>query len=210
MAGVLIAPALASAAPNGPGASGWHLGYYNPSPMGDLSLSQVAPSESGLATFNFTNQPNTALLINTQGNSSYRGNDLGKTVTATFSIAGAPASDFIFYPFGGTEPASVRLFFETSNAGGFAYTNYWWSQNSASSFQYLGNGTFTVTATLSPSSINWGDWDGNADYSNSAFSAAASNVTGMGLSFGGGGGYEDGVGTADGSGTFTLTSFSIS
>jgi hypothetical protein len=40
------------------------------------------------------------------------------------------------------------------------------------------------------------------------FMDAASNVTMIGLSFGGGCFFENGVGTIDGSGTFTLDSFS--
>lgn len=206
--GVLVAPAMAGAAPNGPGASGWHLGYYNPSNRA-LSMAQAAPG-GGLASINFTNQNNTALLLNTQGNSPLLGNDLGKTVTATFTISGAAASDFTYYgedPLVSLPAASVRIYFETSNAGGFSPANYWWSYVG---YHYLSNGTFTITAAMTPSSANWDTWDGGASYSDSAFSTAASNVTGIGLSFGGGDFFENGVGTMDGSGTFTLTSFSVS
>nr|MDA8080870.1 hypothetical protein [Actinomycetota bacterium] len=93
---VLLTPAVAEAAPNGPGASGWKLGYYNPSGMA-LSMAQVAPIADGVAAFNFTNQPDTALLLNTKGNSPLLGNDLNKTVSATFTISGA-TGDFTAYP----------------------------------------------------------------------------------------------------------------
>jgi hypothetical protein len=41
-----------------------------------------------------------------------------------------------------------------------------------------------------------------------AFNTAANNPTAVGLSFGGGCFFENGVGTTDGSGSFTLTNFS--
>ncbi len=207
-AGVLVAPAMAGAAPNGPGASGWHLGYYTPSGR-TLSTSQAAPG-AGLAAINFTAQDNTALLIDTQGNSPFLGNDLGKTVTATFTISGASA-DFTYYgePVANGASASTRLFFETSYAGGFSPTKYWWADNATASYN-LANGTITISAVVDPAG-NWSAFYGepSATYDGS-FSAAASNVTGIGFSFGGGSGYENGVGTTNGSGTFTLTSFSVS
>ena len=54
----------------------------------------------------------------------------------------------------------------------------------------------------------WSDWNGQPSASNAAdFIAAAGNVTTVGLSFGGGCFFENGVGTTDGSGSFTLTDF---
>jgi hypothetical protein len=104
-------------------------------------------------------------------------------------------------------PANTHLYFETSNAGGFDYTHYWWS-NPAS--QVLVNGdNLTVTATVEPG--EWSDWNGQPGTVELAgFQAAASNVTEIGLSFGGGYFFENGVGTTDGSGTLTLTGFTAS
>jgi hypothetical protein len=203
----LIATPLAAAAA-GNGSSGWHLGYYNSSGRA-LSMSQTSPG-SGVASFNFTNQDNTALLIDTQGSSPFVGNDLGKTITAVISVSDVTGS-FSSYGTCGSTPPTVRLFFETSySAGGFAYTDYWWSHDAT---YVLANGTAKITALVEPSSATWSDWNGQASsdptYS-SAFSAAASDVTGIGFSFGGGCFFENGVGTADGSGTFALTSFSVS
>lgn len=209
LVGVIIAPTLSSAAPNGPGASGWKLGYYTPSGRA-LSTSQTAPGE-GVAAINFTTQDNTALLINTQGNSTLLGNDLSKTVSATFTISGA-TSDFTYY--GETDAcgtaASTRLFFETRyGVGGFSSTDYWWADNASYTLADNGNGV-TIHAVISPSG-SWSAFYGekSAEYATS-FSAAASNVTGIGLSFGGGCFFENGVGTVNGSGTFTLTNFSVS
>ena len=205
-AALLLTPAVAEAAPNGPGASGWKLGYYNASGRA-LSMAQVAPVAGGLATFNFTNQPDTALLLNTQGNSPLLGNDVGKTVSATFTISGVTKS-FMYYGACGSTPASTRLFFETSySVGGFAYSDYWWADDAYST---LANGTFTITAVVSPAGV-WSDWGGEPSATNvTTFTSAASNVTGIGLSFGGGCFFENGVGTTNGKGALSLTSFSVS
>ena len=212
--GVMIAPTVATAASDGAGASGWHVGSYNSSGRA-LSMSQAAPSAGGVAQFNFTSQPNTALLIATQGSSTLLGNDVGKTVTATFTISGAtgafsayPDQCYPDYPGNGVAPPNVRLFFETSNAGGFAISNYGWADDASVT---LANGTMILTARVDPSAANWSDWGGKLSGSNtSTFNAAAGNVTGVGLSFGGYCHYESGVGTSDGSGTFTLSSFRVS
>jgi hypothetical protein len=81
---------------------------------------------------------------------------------------------------GGPE-ANVRFYFQTSNAGGF-------------------NGA------------DWSDYYGHFGIGPYAagFQAALSNVTDIGLSFGGGCFFENGLGTTDGSGTFTLNNFSVS
>ncbi len=207
---VLLTPAVAEAAPNGPGASGWKLGYYNPSGMA-LSMAQVAPIADGVAAFNFTNQPDTALLLNTKGNSPLVGNDLNKTVSATFTISGATGG-FTAYPDqcypSGTAP-NVRLFFETKySAGGFAYSDYWWADDAFSTLQ---NGTFTITAVVNPTTAHWSDWGGELSAAHATtFTSAASNVTGIGLSFGGYCHYESGVGTTNGTGALSLRSFSVS
>lgn len=205
LAAIVIAamPALA-------GGSGWHVGSITPS-GNTLSFAAVSAGD-GIAAFDFTNQSNTSLLVTTQGSSSLLGDDRGKTVTATFTVSGATGA----FTYGGEgtagnpcgTPASARLFFETSNAGGFDETHFWWS-NPASAV--LANGTLTVTATVN--GAEWSDFFGHfgSDPNFSAgFDHAAANVTDIGLSFGGGCFFENGVGTSDGSGTLTLTSFSVS
>ena len=199
---VFAAPALA-------GGSDWKVGYYTPSGQ-TLSMSSADMPSSGLATFNFTDQANTALLVTTHGNSPYLGNDTLKTITATFDISGAKGA-FTYFGEGTPDnpcgtPANTRFFFETDNGGGFAYTHFWWS-NPAN--VVLANGHYTLTATVEPG--EWSDWDGKPGIIRTdGFADAASNVTMIGFSFGGGCFFENGVGTTDGSGTFTLDSFSVS
>lgn len=194
-------------------ASGWHVGYYTPSSHGALSFAEAASVPGGVAGLNFTNQPNTALLVTSQQAQfgSLLGNLNGKTITATFSIAGAD-SPFTYFGEGTSSnpcgtPANTRLYFETSNAGGFDFTHFWWANPDS---QTLVNGNnLTLTATVEPA--EWSDWNGqNGATVPDAFASAAGNVTKIGLSFGGGCFFENGVGTADGSGSLTLDSYSAS
>jgi hypothetical protein len=192
-------------------ASKWKVGYYTPSNPGTLSMSSAIQG-GGIASFGFTNLPNTALLVTTHG--SFKGQLLGdltgKTLTATFEISGTTGA-FTYFGEGTPEnpcgtPASVRMFFTTDNSGGFAFTHYWWSNPES---QVLGNGAFTLTATVEPA--EWSDWNGqNGATQTAGFADAASNVTVVGFSFGGGCFFENGVGTTDGSGTFQLDSFTTS
>jgi hypothetical protein len=218
--GVAVAAAAASllaiggpafAAAGGSPASNWHIGYYTPSSVGTLSYAQAPKPATGVASLNFTSEPNTALLVTDQKakNGNLLGDLNGKTVTATFTISGA--GPFTYYGEATPSnpcpsPANVRLYFQTSNAGGFDFTHYWWSNPAHAD---LANGTFTVTANVLPP--EWSDWNGqNGATVPAEFAEAAGNVTEIGLSFGGGCFFENGVGTTNGAGTFTLTSYSAS
>ena len=208
--GTALAALAWSAAPAMAGGSGWHVGSLTPSGR-TLSFASAGRVADGLATFDFTNQPDINLLVTDQGSSPLLGDDRGKTITAVFTISGATGA-FIYNGEGTPDnpcifPANTRLFFETSNAGGFDETHFWWSNPSSA---ILADGTFTVTATVT--GAQWSDFFGHfgSDPKVAAgFDAAASNVTSIGLSFGGGCFFENGVGTADGSGVFTLTSFAV-
>lgn len=201
LVGGLASPAVASPAT----ASNWHVGVYTPSGRA-LSEAQAARPAVGLASFHFTTTPDTALLIATQGSQkgALLGDISGKTVTATYTISG---TGFTYYGEGSsgcTAQPSARLFFETSNAGGFDETNYWWSNPESA---VLANGTMTLTTTVA--GADWSDYYGHfgtGAYS-AGFAAAAGHVTGIGLSFGGGCFFENGVGAPDA--TLTLTGFSV-
>jgi len=207
LAGVaVLAAAVWSAGPVAAGGSEWHVGSITPSGQ-TLSMASADMPATGLAAFQFTDQPNTSLLVTTHGASkgSLLGDLRGMTIQAQFTISGASA---FFYdttnnPCG--TPASTRFFFQTDNSGGFAFTHFWWSNPES---QVLANGTFTLTATVEPG--EWSDWNGKGGLTDPpAFADAASNGKMIGLSFGGGCFFENGVGTTDGSGTLTLDSFSV-
>ena len=198
------------------GDSNWKLGYYNSSGRA-LSMTTTGPG-GGLAAFNFTSQPNAALLVTQQGSSkgTLLGDLKGKSVDATFTISGVDGA--FTYSGQGTDSnpctgpltaANVRLFFETDNGGGFAYTHYWWSNPLT---VLLGNNSFELKQSLN-SGAGWSDWNGQmADSAldvTEGFNDAVANVTLIGLSFGGGCFFENGVGTTDGSGNFTLNSFTV-
>jgi hypothetical protein len=204
----LATAGAAVAAPGGNSNSNWHVGYYNNSGRA-LSEAQAASTPNG-PQLTFTSDDNTALLTTSQG--SQKGNRLGdltgKTITARFNIAGTDGFTYYGEPDGCNTPANTRLFFSTSNAGGFDFTHYWWSNPNA---QVLVDGNnLSVTATVDPA--NWSDYDGKFGtdpVTGNGFDKAAANVTEIGLSFGGGCFFENGVGSNSGAGTLTLTDFTV-
>ena len=201
-----IATALFSSAPVLADASNWKVGYYTPSGRA-LSLANAKPG-AGIASLDFTNQSDTALLVTMHGASKgdTLGDLTGKTIHATFDVSGV-TGDFMYFgePSCGGTTANTRLFFQTDNGGGFQYTHYWWSD---AAWTPLANGTFALTAKVEPA--GWSDWNGQLGVDQVAgYMDAASNVTTIGLSFGGGCFFENGIGTTDGSGTLTLDTFTV-
>jgi hypothetical protein len=216
-------PASAFGPAPDPPASYWQIGYYTPSKVGTLSYAEAFRG-SGIASLKFTSLPNTALLITGQKAKygSLLGDRSGATsisttvtlsgVTGLFKYygepsCGAPAQD-------GGPTANFRFYFQTSNAGGFDETHYWWS-NPVS--RPLIGPKLPETMTLenpfgSASGAFWSDYFGHsgADPSYKAgFEKAISNITDIGVSFGGGCFFENGVGETNGSATFTLNAFNV-
>ena len=187
-------------------ASGWKIYSYNPSGRA-LSSKQAPAGTDSIAQFDVLPTPDDALLaMKATANRSI----LGMTITATFRIEGA--GTFTYYGEGtpsnpcGT-PANVRLYFNTAN-GPFAYTKYWWSNPAAAVLTAPSAGTVTVTAAVD--AANWSDWGGEPGATQvGGFNDAASNPDLIGLSFGGGCFFENGVGMSTGSATFILESYTI-
>jgi hypothetical protein len=211
-------PASAFGPASPPPASGWQIGYYTPS-LRTLSYAQAFKG-AGEASLNFTIAPYTALLITGQkakypsllgdlsGDTSISANLTVSGVTGLFAYMGEPSCGPT--PQEGGIEANVRFYFQTSNAGGFDETHYWWSN--PISVPLLGptsNGPTTLNWNLD--GADWSDYNGHPGVGPYAagFAAALSNVTDIGLSFGGGCFFENGVGTTDGSGTFTINSFTV-
>lgn len=207
---------VAWAADGGTPASNWQIGYYTPSGRA-LSLAAAPAASNGVASLNFTNLNNTALLVT--GNMgkfpSLLGDLTGKSVSASFTVSGLNAGqNFTYYgepdACGGTA-VNVRYFFETSGAGGFDETHYWWSNPVAVNLNTASGLTSLMSVPLTGG--NWSDYYGhfgdNPTYA-AGFDSAVSNVTMIGLSFGGGCFFENGVGTTDGSGVFTLNTYTVS
>jgi len=173
-----------------------------------LASGSVKAADDGSNTINFSVPDKTRLLFNSK-DPSLLGDNTGTTMTATFTVQDV-SSSAAFTSSGtcGSTPATVRLSFESIPPGTkFAFTNYWWADASTASY-VLTNGTVTITAVVDPTAEPWSDWNGQPSATNvDAFNAAAGNMTEVGLSFGGGCFFENGVGTTDGSGSFTLTNF---
>ena len=187
-------------------ASGWKIYSYNAS--GQALSSKQAPSGTAtIAEFDFLSTPDDALLA-MKASGSPDSSILGKTITATFAIVGA--GTFTYWGEGTPDnpcgtPANTRLYFNTAN-GPFAFTKFWWS-NPASAF-LTAPGIGTVTAMVSPAF--WSDWNGqNGTTDPDAFANAAANPDLVGLSFGGGCFFENGVGVNVGSATFKLISYTV-
>lgn len=186
-----------------PATSDWKLYTYNAS---DRALSS-SHADAG-PSFTFTASTDTALFATAQHDSL-----AGMTITATFTVAGA--TGFHYWGEGTADnpcgtPANMRLYFSSNGSMGTNkdwYSNFWWSNNTPLSSQALGNGTFTITATVAPG--GWSNWNGKQSTDRpDGFAAAAANPDRVGFSFGGGCFFENGVG-ADGDATFTLDSFTI-
>jgi hypothetical protein len=198
-------PAQAAASDNGaPKSKVW---TYNPSGRAFKGGVPASGGSDKIATFAFPVSPDTALLVTDHG--SYKdvllGDLTGKTVNAKVSDSGGT---FTYYgqPDACGRPANVRLYFQTKSPASFSETDYWWS-NPVS--RPLGSTTATtLSAKLDPD--KWSDYNGhfgsNPVYT-AAFNDAVKNVTSIGLSFGGGCFFENGVGAPNG-GSFTLWTFS--
>jgi hypothetical protein len=201
-------PALADDFSQGNGAgaaANWKV--YSLSSSGQTYTTKPATVSAAGVGFAFTSAPDTRLFMTT-----HPGDLLGdlrdKTITATFQIVGDAGSTY-----SGTSqglPPSVRLYFEGNTNGPFTYdtagySKYWWSNPESAT---LAAGTITLTATVTPAL--WSDWGGQLGSDvGDAFEAAAAHVSGIGLSFGGGSFFANGVG-ADGTASFVLESYSVS
>jgi hypothetical protein len=196
---------LVGAIPNSANAaaSGWKIYSYNAS--GRALSSKPAPAgTASIAEFDFLPTPDDALLA-MKASGAPDSSIVGKTITATFAITGA--GTFTYWGEGTSDnpcvnPANTRLYFNTAN-GPFAYTKYWWSNPSSAYLSAPGVGT--VTATVEPA--EWSDWGGEPGATQpDGFAAAAASPDLIGLSFGGGCFFENGVGAPNG-GSFTLWDF---
>lgn len=189
---------------NADSSSGWKIYSYNSG--GGLSSKQATGEGSNVAEFEFLSTPDNALLATKQPDGPHAALN-GKTITATFAIEGTGTFTYYGQPDGCNTPPNTRLYFSTN--GPFAYTNFWWSNPASATL--TAPGTAIVTALVTPAL--WSDWNGqfgNVDAATTeAFEAAAADPDLVGLSFGGGCFFENGVGVNPGSATFKLISYTI-
>lgn len=188
----------------------WKVYTYNSS--GQAYTSKIATTYTTGRGFDFLSTPDTALLTTSQ-DKSLLGNLTGKTLTATFTITGASPT-FTYYGAPdacGTAPA-VRLYFEGNSKGKFTYdtagySKFWWS-NPVSTTLAVSSDTLTLQASLD--TANWSDWGGElASTVPTYFDKAVASVSSVGVSFGGGCFFANGVGVATGSAQFILTGYTV-
>ena len=202
-------PLLAEDFSNVKGAPKWKVYDVNHSNRAFRSrIPDLVPS--GGIGFDFLLTPDTALL--TTDHPSYRGSLLGdlkgKLLSATIKLNVTTGTQFQYYANPCPTPAaSVRFFFQGNTNGPFASTKYWWSNPTSVQLANIANGT-PVTITVVVQSGLWSDYYGQFDAA--GFDAAAKDVQTIGLSFGGGCFFENGVGIVPttGSGSFQLLNIS--
>lgn len=212
----LAAPTLATDFSQGGGANAaanWKVYNYNLS--NQAYASRVATTVGTGIRFDFLSRPDTALFL-TKQDKSLLGDLTGKTITATFTISGSAGAAFTYYDAPGAcglNGPSVRLFFEGNTNGPFTYdtagySKYWWSNpDSATLASVVGT---TVTLTVPVDTGHWSDWGGElASSVPTYFAAAVSDVSTIGLSFGGGCFFANGVGMSAGTASFVLTDYTV-
>jgi hypothetical protein len=183
--------------------SAWTEYVYNSS--GNALKGVALPTSSdGTASFNFASGVYTALL--TTSDKSLTGDLSSKTLSDAFSITNmSTGASFQEQNGGGCVPDSqtVRLYFASTGTGGGQgfFTTFWWSN--PTSVQLVNNGSGTMSVTLTNPSL-WSDWNGkNGSTVADDFLTATQNVKTVGLSFGGGCFFENGVTVSSGLATFS-------
>lgn len=204
-----------SAAP--PPAS-WTVYDYNPSGQAirpRVSANSMPATTTGdTTTFQFLPNIYTALLTTTDP--SLTGDLSMKTLSVTVSVTGG-AGTFQDQHNGGCIPdnKSVRFYIESPKASGATgpgttgfYTRFWWSNPMSVPLVSDPQGAMSISQPVNAPGL-WSDWNGKLNNSSpevmEAFLVAMQNVQTVGLSFGGGCFFENGVTTSDGSGTFNST-----
>jgi len=183
----------------------WKVYSFNSS--GQAYSSKAATTFTTGSGFNFSTAPNTALL--TTQDKSLTGDLTGKTLTANFTITGSSDAAFTYYgdPDGCGTPATARLYFTGTGekSPGF-YSNYWWSNPGSQAISVSG----TAMSISVPLTSSWSNWNGKpvSDVPTN-FAAAVRSVSSVGVSFGGGCFFANGVGITAGSAQFILTSFTV-
>jgi hypothetical protein len=162
------------------------------------SISPQATFSGQPVNFNFEQGKFTALLVSSS--KRWTGDLTGKTLTEDVTLT--PGSTFADRNGGGCTPdlQKARLFFQSP---GFAFTNFWWSTDPNSITLTPVGGTFHLSVSLTDPS-QWSDFNGkNGATEVTGFNDAVSKVSTVGLSFGGGCFFENGVTITSGSATLT-------
>ena len=192
--------------------TGWTVYDYNPSgqAISPRKSPSSLPAMTSGATTTFVFKPDIFTALLTTTDRDLTGDLSATTLTDTVIVSGPQIGPFQYRDGDGCiHPANVRFYFTSARASGPSfpapgtpvkgglppagfYTQFWWSNPTE---VQLSNGSMsqTITASLATAG-NWSDWDGqNGATQLDAFMTAAANVKSVGLSFGGGCFFENGV-----------------
>lgn len=199
-------------------AASWTVYDYNPSGRAirprESPDSMPATTSGDTTSFQFLSNIFTALLTTTDP--SLTGDLSAKTLNLTVSVTGG-AGTFQDQNNGGCTPdnKTVRFYFTSPKASGTTgpdtrgfYTRFWWSNPLSVPLITDPQGSISISQPVNAPHM-WSDWNGKFNDDSpevtAAFQVAIQNVQTVGLSFGGGCFFENGVTTSDGSGTFNST-----
>ena len=199
-------------------AAAWTVYDYNPSGRElrpRISQDSMPATTIGDTTsFPFLLNVYTARLTTTDP--SLTGDLTSKTLNLTVSVTGGSGT-FLDQNNGGCNPdtKTVRFFITSPQASGRTgtdtrgfYTQFWWSDFMSIPLVADPQAPMTISQPINAPGM-WSDLNGRFNNSSSeameAFLIAIHNVKTVGLSFGGGCFFENGVTTSDGSGTFDST-----
>jgi hypothetical protein len=222
VAGLVITTSVAVASGTSyPSPAGkWQLGEFTAD--GGFAVRTAAPLPAEGIAFPFLDRPDTIILLTE--NPAYRGRLLGdltgKTLAARIGVDVTPGTRFSYFgePDGSGQAANVRLYFETDLSLGpivcpcqeKGWSSFWYSNPVRVDLAALQSGDATLAVRLDPAL--WADGQeiqGTADQDHRAFFAqAAAHIDHVGLSFGGGRHFHDGVGIVPGSGSGSFRLFS--
>jgi hypothetical protein len=173
-----------------------------------------ATTTGNTTSFPFKPDIYTALLTTTD--SSLTGDLSAKTLNVTVTVIGGNGM-FQDQHNGGCLPDEkyVRFYFASPRASGTTgtgttgfYTQFWWSNPVHVPLATDPQDPLSISQIVNAPSM-WSDWNGKSGDSSlevmEAFEVAIKNVQRVGLSFGGGCFFENGVTTTDGGGTFQST-----
>lgn len=182
----------------------WTVYDYNPSNHAIAprnSPNSLPATTSGSTTvFDFKSGIYTALLTTTDP--SLDGDLSARTLNDTVTLSGDPGATFTSQNGDGCNaPATARFYFTSPSASGPStgtppagfYTQFWWSNPVAVPLAADGQAPVTIHADMSNPAM-WSDWNGqNGATQPEAFVEATQKVQAIGLSFGGGCFFENGV-----------------
>jgi hypothetical protein len=173
------------------------------------SLGSTPATVSG-STVSFNFSPTTYVALLTTTDKSLTGNLSGSTLNDAVNVTGMTTGATFDDQNGGTcsNPPSVRFYFASQSAGGNGggfYSRFWWSNPVSDSVPLTNDGSGSISVPLNDPS-QWSNWDGKVGNSSpdvmAAFESATSRVSEVGVSFGGGCFFENGVTVSNGTATF--------